>query len=96
MTARWAMSCCAGPSTWHTPAYAATRVELAGIGIAASLELYRATGNPKYAAKAVELARTIVDSQQKQSVGSRFPLAGFLYTGPDRDTLFHQFHRGND
>ena len=25
-----------------------------------------------------------------------FPLAGFFYTGPDRDTLFHQFHRGND
>ena len=26
----------------------------------------------------------------------QFPLAGFFYTGPDRDTLFHQFHRGND
>src|SRR5687768_15904094 len=29
-------------------------------------------------------------------VGSAFPLAGFFWTGPDRDTLFHQFHRGND
>jgi hypothetical protein len=85
-----------GPSSWHTPAFAATRMELAGIGITASLELHRATGNKKYTDQAVELARIIVASQQKTPVGSSFPLAGFFYTGPDRDTLFHQFHRGND
>ena len=85
-----------GPSTWHTPAFAATRMELAGIGVTASLELYRATGKRIYADKAVELARTIVDSQQKKPVGSQFQLSGFFYTGPDRDTIFHQFHRGND
>ena len=85
-----------GPSTWHTPAFAATRMELAGIGVTASLELFRATGHRKYADKAVELARVIVASQQKRPVGGNFPLAGFFYTGPDRDTLFHQFHRGND
>ncbi|HEX8211823.1 MAG TPA: glycoside hydrolase family 9 protein [Longimicrobium sp.] len=85
-----------GPSTWHTPAFAASRMELAGIGVTASLELFRATGHRKYADKAVELARVIVDSQQKRPVGGTFPLAGFFYTGPDRDTLFHQFHRGND
>ncbi|HEX6064224.1 MAG TPA: glycoside hydrolase family 9 protein [Longimicrobiales bacterium] len=84
------------PSTWHTPAFAATRLELAGIGITASLELYHATGQRKYAEKAVELARIIVASQQQQPVGSSYPLKGFFYTGPDRDTLFHQFHRGND
>ncbi len=85
-----------GPSTWHTPAFAATRMELAGIGITASLELYRATGNRKYADKAAELARVVTESQQKRPVGSTFALSGFFYTGPDRDTLFHQFHRGND
>jgi hypothetical protein len=85
-----------GPSTWHTPAFAATRMELAGTGVTASLELYRATGNEKYKAKAVELGRIIVESQQKRRVGDAFPLAGFFYTGPERDTLFHQFHRGND
>jgi glycosyl hydrolase family 9 len=82
--------------TRDTPAFAATPMELAGIGITASLELYRATKNKKYADKAVELARVIVASQQKTPVGSTFPLAGFFWTGPDRDTLFHQFHRGND
>ena len=85
-----------GPSTWHTPAFAASHMELAGIGITASLELYRATGHRKYADKAVELARVVMDSQQRRRVGSTFPLAGFFYTGPERDTLFHQFHRGND
>lgn len=85
-----------GPSTWHTPAFAATPVELAGIGITASLELFRATGQRKYADKAVELARVVMDSQQKRRVGGAFPLAGFFYTSPGRDTLFHQFHRGND
>src|SRR6185369_3722797 len=85
-----------GPSTWHTPAFAATKLELAGIGVTASVELYRATHNQRYADKAVELARIIVASQQRQPVGKAFPLAGFFYTGPERDTIFHQFHRGND
>jgi Glycosyl hydrolase family 9 len=85
-----------GPETWSTPAFAATRIELAGIGITASLELYRATRKQMYADRAVELAKVIVASQQKTPVGKEFPLAGFFYTGPDRDTLFHQFHRGND
>ena len=82
--------------TRHTVAFAASPMELAGIGILASLELYRATEKQKYANKAVELARVILESQQKTFVGDRYPLAGFFYTGPDRDTLFHQFHRGND
>ena len=85
-----------GPGTWSTPAFAATRLELAGIGTTASLELYRATHKQMYADKAVELAKVIVASQQKTPVGAAFPLAGFFYTGPDRDTLFHEFHRGND
>jgi hypothetical protein len=85
-----------GPSTWHTPAFRAARVELAGIGITASVELFRATGQEKYAQKAAELASIVVQSQQKRRVGDAFPLSGFFYTGPERDTLFHQFHRGND
>jgi hypothetical protein len=93
---RYAIAGHEGPDTWATPAYAATPVELAGIGILASLELYRATGKKEYADKAIELAPTIVESQQKTYVGSKFPLAGFFYTNPAKDTLFHQFHRAND
>lgn len=85
-----------GPETWHTPAFAATPMELAGIGILASLELYEATGKQQYADKAVELAEVVSESQQKSYVGGKFPLAGFFYTGPDRKRLFHQFHRASD
>jgi hypothetical protein len=85
-----------GPSTWSTPAFAATRVELAGIGATASIELYRATQKTVYADKATELAKIIVASQQKTPVGRELQLSGFFYTGPDRDTIFHEFHRGND
>ncbi len=85
-----------GPSTWHTPAFAASRMELAGIGITASLELFRTTGEARYRDKAVELARVVMASQQVARVGSVFPLSGFFYTGPDRDTIFHQFHRAAD
>jgi len=83
-------------TTRHTPAFAATRLELAGVGVTASIELFRATGKRQYADKAVELARVIVESQQTRPVGRELPLRGFFYTGPDRDTIFHQFHRGND
>ena len=85
-----------GPSTWHTPAFAASRMELAAIGITASLELWHATGESKYRDKAVELGRVVMSSQQVPRVGSVFPLSGFFYTGPDRDTIFHQFHRAAD
>ncbi|HYC52431.1 MAG TPA: glycoside hydrolase family 9 protein [Gemmatimonadaceae bacterium] len=85
-----------GPSSWHTPAFAATTMELASIGTTASVELYRATRNAKYLDKAVELGRIIVASQQQTPVGSAFALSGFFYTAPNRDTIFHQFHRGND
>jgi len=85
-----------GPSTWHTPAFAASRVELAGIGITASLELFRATAEARYRDKAVELAQVVMASQQVSRIGSTFPLSGFFYTGPDRDTIFHQFHRAAD
>lgn len=85
-----------GPETWSTPAFAAAPIEIAGIGILASLELYHATGGEQYAANAIELARTIVASQQRRYVGSDYPLAGFFYTGPDREHIFHQYHRGND
>jgi hypothetical protein len=84
------------PATLSTPAFAATEMELASIGIVASVELYKATKKDEYARKAVELSRTVVESQQTSYVGDAFPLAGFFYTGPDRKALFHQFHRGND
>jgi hypothetical protein len=84
------------PETQHTPAFAATEMELASVGILASLELFEATGRQTYADKARELASIVVDSQQRTYVGREFPLAGFFYNSPARRDIFHQFHRGND
>ncbi len=84
------------PETRSTPAFAATEMELASVGIIASLELYRATGKIDYSRKARELSTIVTGSQQRRYIGTQFPLAGFFYTGPDRRKLFHQFHRGND
>jgi hypothetical protein len=83
-------------STRTTPAFAAAPVELAGIGITASLELFKATTDMKYAVKAHELAQVILASQQTTPVGSGRGWNGFFYTAPNRDTLYHQFHRGAD
>lgn len=82
-------------SSRTTSAFAASQMELASIGITASLELFRATGDAKYSRKAEELAQVILDSQQRTPVGTG-GWKGFFYTAPNRDTLFHQFHRGND
>lgn len=83
-------------STRTTPAFAAAPMELAGIGVTASLELFKATANVKYATKARELAQIILDSQQRTPVGNAPGWNGFFYTAPNRDTLYHQFHRGAD
>nr|MBA3889793.1 glycoside hydrolase family 9 protein [Gemmatimonadaceae bacterium] len=85
-----------GPTTWHTPAFAASAMELAAIGVTASLDLYRVTGRQHYLDKAVELGRIVTQSQQPVRVGTALPLSGFFYTTPARDTLFHQFHRAVD
>lgn len=83
-------------STRTTSAFAASQMELAGIGITASLELFKATGNLEYAHKAQQLAEVILESQQRAPVGNGRGWNGFFYTAPNRDTLFHQYHRAND
>jgi hypothetical protein len=93
---RYAIAGVESPATESTPAYAASEMELASIGIIASVELYRVTKHDEYAHKAWELAKVVAASQQTTYAGKTFPLAGFFYTAPDRKNLFHQFHRGND
>lgn len=93
---RYAISGIESPETQSTPAFAAGEMELASQGIIASVELFKATRKPEYARKAQELSAVVLASQQRQYVGSTFPLAGFFYTAPDRQTIFHQFHRASD
>ena len=72
-------------------------VEHASIGALASLELFRATGERRYADKAVELARGIVGSQQKAFLGGlKVPITGFFYCTPRRRNLLSYMHRGHE
>jgi hypothetical protein len=66
------------------------------MGVLASVDLYRATHEQRYADKAVELARVISQCQQQEALSTTPPLSGFFYTSPARDHLLHYFHRGHD
>ena len=72
-------------------------VEMAGHTIIAALELAQTTGDRKYADKAFALARTITDSQQRSFLaGLDYPLAGFLYTGPDKSRVLRYSHPSHE
>lgn len=68
-------------------------VELAAHGAIAAVELWRATGKDVYADKAFEFARTITASQQRGFLpGLNERLAGFFYTGPDKQSVLRYSH----
>jgi hypothetical protein len=72
-------------------------VELASAGILASLELYRATGDRRFADTALAMTPQILDSQQRSFMpGWKYPITGFFYTSPARDRILHYFHRGHE
>jgi hypothetical protein len=64
--------------------------------VLASIELWYATGNPRYREKAVELAEIITDSQQRRKPDMDVPLTGFFYTGPSRKYILHYCHNGRE
>ncbi len=85
------------PSQWTgTFDSANVAIETASVGVIASLDLYRDTGDQRYAGQAVVLARTILDSQQRERPDWDVPLTGFFYTSPARDRLLHYCHRGRE
>jgi hypothetical protein len=70
--------------------------EVASVGVLASLDLWRATGDQQYAEKAVELARIVLDSQERRRPNWDIPLYGFFYTGPSKERILHYCHRGRE
>lgn len=70
--------------------------EAAATGALASIDLWRATGDKRYAGKAVELARIIVDSQERKRPNWDTPLTGFFYASPAKDRLLHYVHQGHE
>jgi hypothetical protein len=70
--------------------------EVASAGILASVELWRATGDSRYAGKAAELAKIITESQQRKLPEMDVPLTGFFYTGPGKKYILHYCHNGRE
>src|SRR5208283_928962 len=71
-------------------------LERISFGAIASIDLYRATGEQRYADEAFKLGDLIVASQEQQLQPWSLPMTGYFYTGPKRENLFHRFHIGQE
>ena len=72
-------------------------VELASMGVLASLELFKATGEKRYGEKARELARAVVGCQQKAFLpGLKVPITGFFHRTPRKRRRLAYLHRGHE
>ncbi len=71
-------------------------LERISFGAIASVDLYRATKEHKYADEAFKLAALIVQSQEQKMQPWSIPLTGYFYTSPKRENLFHRFHMGEE
>jgi hypothetical protein len=71
-------------------------LERISFGAIASVDLYRATGEQRYADEAFKLGDLILASQEQTLQPWSIPLTGYFYTGPKRENLFHRFHIGQE
>lgn len=75
---------------------ASDELERISFGVVASVELYQATGDRRYADEAVALGDQVLASQERNLQPWTIPLAGYFYTGPKHENLFHRFHVGQE
>jgi hypothetical protein len=71
-------------------------LERISFGAIASVDLYRATGEQRYADEAFKLGDLILSSQEQTLQPWSIPLTGYFYTSPKRENLFHRFHIGQE
>ena len=71
-------------------------LERISFGAIASIDLYRATGEQKYADEAFRLGELILASQEQKLQPWNMPMTGYFYTSPKRENLFHRFHIGQE
>jgi len=71
-------------------------LERISFGAIASVDLYRATGEQRYADEAFKLGDEILASQERTMQPWSIPLTGYFYTSPKRENLFHRFHLGQE
>jgi hypothetical protein len=75
---------------------ASDELERISFGVVASVELYNATGEQRYADEAVALGDQVLASQERKLQPWNIPLTGYFYTSPKRENLFHRFHVGQE
>jgi Glycosyl hydrolase family 9 len=71
-------------------------LERISFGAIASVDLFRATGEKQYADEAIALGDLILQSQERTLQPWRVPIAGYFYSSPKRENLFHRFHIGQE
>ncbi len=71
-------------------------LERVSFGAIASIDLYRGTGEQKYADEAFRLGQLILASQEQKLQPWNMPMTGYFYTSPKRENLFHRFHIGQE
>jgi hypothetical protein len=71
-------------------------LERTSFGVVASLDLFQATGDRQYADEAIALGDQVLDSQERKLQPWTIPLAGYFYTNPKKENLFHRFHMGQE
>jgi Glycosyl hydrolase family 9/Cellulase N-terminal ig-like domain len=71
-------------------------LERISFGAVASVELYLATGDDRYAQEAIALGDQVLASQERTLQPWTIPLTGYFYTSPKRENLFHRFHIGQE
>ncbi len=71
-------------------------LERISFGVVASVELYLATGDDRYAQEAIVLGDQVLSSQERTLQPWTIPLTGYFYTSPKRENLFHRFHIGQE
>ncbi len=71
-------------------------LERTSFGVVASVELYLATREVRFAQEAIVLGDQVLASQERTLQPWTIPLTGYFYTSPKRDNLFHRFHIGQE
>lgn len=71
-------------------------LETPSVGVLASVDLWQATGNQRFADKAVELAQIVLACQERKRPGWATPLLGFFYTDTNKSRVLHYCHRGRE
>jgi hypothetical protein len=71
-------------------------LERISFGAIASIDLYRVTGEQRYADEAVDLGDQILASQERKLQPWSIPMTGYFYTSPKHENLFHRLHLGQE